>query len=810
MASRSRRYSNALRSSFSSLQTCNKTDRRRFTSSARRPAAADLSGLKDVLRVSEEVADAVATNKPVVALESTIYTHGAFEEDLGLEEIVRQHGGVPAVCGVYNGVATVGLEKHEVQEMVHGNPAKLSRRDLALIGLRGVKRHGGTTIAGTMILARLAGIRVFGTGGLGGVHRGAEKSMDISADLTELGRTRVAVISAGCKGFLDIPRTLEYLETQGVVVATFNRGGEDNKDVTFPAFWARNSGVKSPSHVLSPEDAAYKIYAQEKLGIESGLLLANPIPKGADIPREVMEDAIERAVRDADREGFNGSNNTPFILQRIREYTQGRSVAANLALVRDNVAVAAMVAERLSHILRDGPSFASSKPVSVATQNATRRSPVKAEPFANEKVKPIMEFSQERSATPDIVVAGSVALDLSCDYTGSQSGAAGDIAESPSLHTSNPASITQSVGGVGHNVALAAHRFGGGDVKVKLCSVVGDDVAGSTLLDAIRAEGLSVSGIRTLGGAEYPGARTAQYVSVNDSQKSLVLAMADMDILTAHPFPKDHWAAVIEESQPRCLVVDANWDATTIRSLLSVAGGAKTIFEPVSAAKSVRLFEGEKLGVYPNHQVSLATPNIYELSAMYDAAKEQGYFHSVPEWFEVIDSFNVRGSDIEYGEYFEQMMASTSAEMKAAGVPQKVLHLLPYIPSIVVKFGEHGCLLAEIMAPDDKRLVVSKEKTSTAGFSQQQQSVLMRALPGGNGRCVGGVYMRYFNPEKKVEDVVSVNGVGDTFLGVLTAGLARGGTLHKLIGLAQSAAVMTLMSKEAVSPKLEKLSRKLR
>lgn len=133
MASRSRRYSNALRSSFSSLQTCNKTDRRRFTSSAPRPAATDLSGLKDVLRVSEEVADAVATNKPVVALESTIYTHGAFEEDLGLEEIVRQHGGVPAVCGVYNGVATVGLEKHEVQEMVHGNPAKLSRRDLALI-----------------------------------------------------------------------------------------------------------------------------------------------------------------------------------------------------------------------------------------------------------------------------------------------------------------------------------------------------------------------------------------------------------------------------------------------------------------------------------------------------------------------------------------------------------------------------------------------------------------------------------------------------------------------------------------------------
>jgi pseudouridine-5'-phosphate glycosidase/pseudouridine kinase len=207
-----------------------------------------------------------------------------------------------------------------------------------------------------MVMARLAGIRVFGTGGLGGVHRGGESSMDISADLTELGRTRVAVVCSGCKGFLDIPRTLEYLETQGAVVSTFNRGGEDNENVTFPAFWARNSGVKSPSHVSSPKDAAYRIYAQERLGIESGLLLANPIPKGADIPRDVMEEAIERAVRDAEREGYNGSDNTPFILQRIREYTEGRSVVANLALVRDNVSVAAMVAEELSHILKDGPS----------------------------------------------------------------------------------------------------------------------------------------------------------------------------------------------------------------------------------------------------------------------------------------------------------------------------------------------------------------------------------------------------------------------------------------------------------------------
>lgn len=333
--------------------------RRGFTSSVRRPAAAGLAGLKDVLQISEEVADAVATNKPVVALESTIYTHGAFEEDLGLEDIVRHLGAVPAICGVYNGVATVGLEKHQIQEMVHGKATKVSRRDLAAIvgdGLRGVKRHGGTTIAGTMILARLAGIRVFGTGGLGGVHRGGENSLDVSADLTELGRTRVAVVCSGCKGFLDISRTLEYLETQGVAVSTFNAGRPPGANVNFPAFWA-DSRIKSPSVVQGLEDAAYRIYAQEKLGIESGLLFANPIPQEAAIPRELMEDAIDRAIQDAEREGFTGSNNTPFVLQRIKEYTDGRSVEANLALVRSNVATAARVAECLSLMLKDGPSY---------------------------------------------------------------------------------------------------------------------------------------------------------------------------------------------------------------------------------------------------------------------------------------------------------------------------------------------------------------------------------------------------------------------------------------------------------------------
>lgn len=215
--------------------------------------------------------------------------------------------------------------------------------------MTGRKIHGGTTIAGTMLLARLAGIRIFGTGGLGGVHRGGEVSMDVSADLTELGRTRVAVISSGCKGFLDIPRTLEYLETQGCYVSTFSDGRSGNVD--FPAFWARDSGVKSPSVVHTEREAAAIILAQERLGIESGLLFANPIPEQYGIPAPEMQAAIEQAVREATEKGYTGSSNTPYILGRLKELTNNSTLAANKALVKANIVRASNIAVELSRLM---------------------------------------------------------------------------------------------------------------------------------------------------------------------------------------------------------------------------------------------------------------------------------------------------------------------------------------------------------------------------------------------------------------------------------------------------------------------------
>ena len=313
-----------------------------------------------LFKVSEEVQDALARGKPVVALETTIYTHGfPYPENIALsshlESLVRVNGGIPATIGILNGQALVGMQPDELIELVSSagseNTWKISRRDLSFIGglgLRGNKLNGGTTIAGTMILAHLAGIKIFATGGLGGVHRGAENSMDISADLTELGKTPVTVISSGCKSFLDIPRTLEYLETQGVGVGTFADGRDGAVD--FPAFYSRDSGVRSPRVITNEADAAAIVYAQSKYPLHSGLLFANPVPADSEVPKAEMDVIIEKALLEAHQAGIIGAANTPYVLKRIKELSGGKSVPANRALISANVIRGTKVAVELAKL----------------------------------------------------------------------------------------------------------------------------------------------------------------------------------------------------------------------------------------------------------------------------------------------------------------------------------------------------------------------------------------------------------------------------------------------------------------------------
>ncbi|KAK3394299.1 Indigoidine synthase A like protein-domain-containing protein [Podospora didyma] len=761
------------------LQTPLKTDLHRFYS------ATSLAGLKGLLDIRPEVADAVATNKPLVALESTIYTHGGLGDDLpaNLENIVREHGAVPAVIGILAGVPTVGLTSAEIKVMTDEGACKVSRRDIAYLvgkGLRGEKTHGGTTISGTMIMAKLAGIRVFGTGGLGGVHRGGADSMDISADLTELGRTRVAVISSGCKGFLDIPRTLEFLETQGALVATFADGRKSNID--FPAFWSRDSGTKSPAVVQDEYDAASIIFAQEKLGIESGMFFANPIPEEFSIPRQVLEEAIETATREAAERGFTGSSNTPFVLQRMKQLIGSKSALSNISLVQGNVAMAAKVAVELSKLLEAQPDSPKTDfPIQVPSFPTAEK----------QQLEPVT--TEQGTREVGILVAGSVALDLSCDFVGGVS--AGSIhAVSPALHTSNPASINQSVGGVGHNVALAAHRVSG-DGKVRLCSMVGDDIAGSTICSALELSGLDTSSIRKLG-HEYPLSRTAQYVAVNDAEKNLVMAMADMAIFSQHSFPT-YWNSAVKAAKPKWLVVDGNWAEGDVHTWIEAGRkhNARVAYEPVSTAKSQRLFaplkkEGSRLGIFPHASVDLTTPNQYELAAMYDAAKGNDYFEA-PGWFEVIDAFGMMGAR-------DKFVRITSPAMTDAGIPVQTVQLLPYIPTIVTKMGANGALLTTILSRGDPRLRDPSESSY----------ILTRSL--NDHPHVGGIYMRLFPAIERVKDIVSVNGVGDTFMGVLIAGLAQGGKIENLINVAQKAAVLTLKSHESVSTELVGLKNELK
>jgi pseudouridine-5'-phosphate glycosidase len=301
------------------------------------------------LRIHPEVQRALAERRPVVALESTIISHGMpYPDNLRtareVEEVVRSCGATPATIAILDGVCCIGLADEELERFAQlgsaGEVRKVSRRDLAHAVARNA--HGGTTVSSTMLLAHKAGIAVFVTGGIGGVHRGGESSMDVSADLVELGRTPVLVVSAGIKSILDIPRTLEYLETQGVAVLAL---GTDE----FPAFFTRSSGCAAPMVASGCAEAAAVCHTQlDRLRLQSGLLVGVPIPAEAEAEAEVVQLAIQQALADAEAAGVGGRDTTPYLLRRVAELTQGRSLAANIALVKNNARHGAQIASSLA------------------------------------------------------------------------------------------------------------------------------------------------------------------------------------------------------------------------------------------------------------------------------------------------------------------------------------------------------------------------------------------------------------------------------------------------------------------------------
>ena len=299
------------------------------------------------IHLHPEVAQQLQQGGPVVALESTIIAHGMpypqnVQTAREVEAIVRENGAVPATIAILDGMIQVGLDQRQLESL--GNTPgvwKVSLRDLPFVVSE--KLNGATTVAATMHIAHLAGIRVFVTGGIGGVHRGAETSMDISADLTEMGRTSVAVVAAGVKSILDIGLTLEYLETLGVPVVTF--GSEE-----FPSFYSRGSGFQSPLRLDSPDAIARFLRAKWDLELNGSALIANPIPSEQEFPFAEMEQHIRAALDAAERQGIRGKSTTPFLLKYIADATGGDSLASNIALVKNNAALGARIATAFSSL----------------------------------------------------------------------------------------------------------------------------------------------------------------------------------------------------------------------------------------------------------------------------------------------------------------------------------------------------------------------------------------------------------------------------------------------------------------------------
>lgn len=304
-----------------------------------------MMNLKDILVINPEVQKALDENRPVVALESTIISHGMpypqnVETALTVEKIVRENGAIPATIAIIGGKLTVGITYEEIDHLGKKglNVTKASRRDIPILVSK--EEDGATTVAATMIIANLAGIKIFATGGIGGVHRGAETTMDISADLEELSNTNVAVVCAGAKSILDLGLTLEYLETKGVPVIGY-------QTEELPAFYTRESGFKVNYRMDTPDEIAKALKAKDELNMKGSMVIANPIPIEYAMDSSYINNAINDAIIEADKLDIKGKETTPYLLDKIQKLTEGKSLAANIQLVYNNVKLGAQIASEL-------------------------------------------------------------------------------------------------------------------------------------------------------------------------------------------------------------------------------------------------------------------------------------------------------------------------------------------------------------------------------------------------------------------------------------------------------------------------------
>ncbi|GAA5849971.1 hypothetical protein JCM8547_000968 [Rhodosporidiobolus lusitaniae] len=763
-----------------------KTVRRSFhSSSARRWAApCSLAGLP--LDIHEEVHDALAEGRAIVALESTLITHGLpppHSSDLGLacEALLRSQGVTPATIAILDGRVKVGLSEKEVVQLAEvgwksredGGKRmwKVGRREIGAAVIKGV--DGGTTVSGTMAIAHLAGIKVFSTGGIGGVHRGAETSFDISSDLQSLSDTPVAVVCAGSKSILDIGLTLEYLEAHAVPVAAY-------KTADWPAFYTAKSGFSAPMTLDSAREVAQTIRMTDRLGLPSSLCLGNPIPAEYHAVGEELQQAVEQAVAESVQNGMSksGKRVTPWLLQRVNELTKGKSLESNKALIKNNVQLGGEIALEYAKLLKEEKSGSSS---SFMPSERLSRAPLapSAWHLTSQPVPPTSSSSASSSSASSpssrpphapLVVAGSLAVDITMTPTSSP------------LQTTSPGTVSLTLGGVAGNVAGAAHSLLQGE-DVLLVAPVGQDLLGEVARSGLRKRGMRGDGLIEVEGVEGSEGRSATCGILMNEEGELLGGVADMDITAALDGKKV--VERIKAVKPKVICFDANLSEKGMGEVLQYCeqNGIQAFFEPTSNAKSLSLLNALERSSLPSLPLLCSAPNNHELSHLFNRiAFSEHPVYALPEWF---NAFTVRSDDLAL------RLPKWSLD---EGIAQMAIRLLPVFGCLFVKSGARGVLVVQrVMGADSVNAWTSlpKKKATVVVSSSASPS--------------DAIVLRHY-PALPLEGAEggNVTGAGDNVAGAVLAASVRGlrpdvpGELDRMVDLAQRAAIGTLRSKEAV------------
>ncbi|KAM9991480.1 hypothetical protein ACTFIZ_004880 [Dictyostelium cf. discoideum] len=563
------------------------------------------------IKISKEVQDALRYGKPIVSLESTIISHGMpfpqnYETALEVESIIRSYGVVPATIAILNGTIHIGLTENEIHYLatVGKDAIKTSRRDIAMVTSMG--KTGSTTVSATILFSNLVGIKVFVTGGLGGVHRGAETSLDVSADLTELGKNGVMVISAGVKSILDIGKTLEYLETQGVTVVTF---GSDE----FPAFFTKHSGVKTPNRLDTVDQCAKLLYSNQLLQLKSGMVVA--VPPRDNEHSELIDRAIKESIEQSKVDGILGKDITPYLLKKVNEKTGGKSLESNIELVKNNARIGSQISKHYYNLLKNKQSPTSGtssttikgdelvfnyfdqrvntflrnyfKTSSSSSENLLLNGPNKLKGLNGPK--PNKQLA-DNHIEYDIVVVGGAVIDM-ISHPFKESGF--------QMETSNPGAISIKMGGVGRNVAEVLSRL---QMNSLFISLVGDDVHSSLMMESFQTMNLSSNGV----GIKV-GSKTAIYNAIMNDRGDLAVAIAQMDIFDEIT---PSYISKFDLTSSKLLVFDGNIpiESMTYLAQLSRSKGIKLWFEPTSVYKSSKIVESFILS-----SITYISPNRDEL-----------------------------------------------------------------------------------------------------------------------------------------------------------------------------------------------------